>query len=178
MRHHEQRTPTSLEERVRRLEDRNAISERTIKYAAAIDAADWDAYGACFTDQIYVDFSDGGMPAKLWDRSEFVDFSRRGLSGFEARQHLSPNHVIEFVENDPDRAICYSYMYAQHHLPNAPGGDFFLMRGAYTGEMVRTELGWLIERLVQKITWIEGNQKAPAEAAKRFEMNRSQSDLG
>ncbi len=128
---------TDLASRVQQLEDRNAISERVITYAMAIDRADWDLFASCFTDPVHIDFSDAGLPASDFPRDAFVAFARGGLSGFAARQHLSPNHVIAFDGADLDRAICYSYMYAQHYLPGAEGGDFFLMRGSYTNHMRR-----------------------------------------
>ena len=47
---------------------------------------------------------------------------RDAVSGYTATQHLSPNHVIDFDDADPDRAICTSYMYAQHHLDKLETG--------------------------------------------------------
>ena len=160
---------TDLAARIQQLEDRNAISERVIKYAMAIDRADWALLAECFTDPVHVDFSEAGMPASDFPREQFVNFARMGLSGFEARQHLSPNHVIEFDASDPDRAVCQSYMYAQHYLPGSPDGDFYLMRGTYTNHMRRTSRGWKIERLIQHIFWSEGNLGAPQEAMARFQ---------
>ena len=49
-------------------------------------------------------------------RDDLVDIVRSAVSGYTATQHLSPNHVIDFDPEDPDRAICHSSMYAQHHL--------------------------------------------------------------
>ena len=148
---------TDLTSRVRQLEDRNAISERVIKYAMAIDRADWDLFASCLTDPVHIDFSEAGMPAQDFPRDEFVGFTRNSLGSFTALQHLSPNHVIEFSATDPDRAICTSYMYAQHYLAGAEGGDFFLMRGSYTNHMLRTPDGWRIESLTQHVSWTEGN---------------------
>ncbi len=65
-----------------------------------------------------------------FSREELVSWISGALSGFTATQHLSPNHVIEFGAGDPDRAVCYSSMYAQHYLADAQGGDFFLLRGS------------------------------------------------
>jgi hypothetical protein len=158
-----------LASRVRQLEDRNAISERMIKYAMAVDHADWDLLASCLTDPVHIDFSEAGMLAHDWPRDEFVSFTRAGLSGFAARQHLIPNQIIEFDDTDQDRAICYSYMYAQLYLPGAEGGDFFLARGSYIGHMLRTAGGWRIESLIQHVSWAEGNKNAPMEAAARFQ---------
>ncbi|MGH9287750.1 MAG: nuclear transport factor 2 family protein, partial [Acidimicrobiales bacterium] len=138
---------TDLEARIRQLEDRALISERVIKYAIGVDRRDWEMFADCFTDPVHVDFSASGVPAADFARDDLVDLVRVPLSGFTATQHLSPNHVIEFDDNDPDRAICYSYMYAQHYLEGSEGGDFFLLRGSYTNHMLRTPDGWRIERL-------------------------------
>ncbi len=160
---------TDLAARVRQLEDRTAISERVITYALAIDRADWDLFASCFTDPVHIDFSAAGMPARDFPRDAFVAFAHAGLGGFAARQHLSPNHIIAFDDSDQDHAVCYSYMYAQHYLPGAAGGDSFLMHGSYTNHMRRTEDGWRIESLTQHVSWAEGNEDAPAEAAARFQ---------
>lgn len=107
------------------------------------------------------------MPPGDFPREQFVAFARTGLSGFDARQHLSPNHVVEFDADDEDHAVCHSYMYAQHYLADADGGDLYLMRGSYTNRMRRTPDGWRIERLAQHISWNEGNPTLPAQATTR-----------
>ena len=145
-----------LESRLRRLEDRALISERVIKYAMAVDRRDWKMFADCFTDPVHADYSENGMPAADFARDDLVGIVREALSGFTATQHLSSNHVIEFDEGDPDRAICYSYMYAQHYLEGSEGGEFFLLRGSYTNHMLRTADGWRIERLIQHVSWREG----------------------
>ena len=157
-----------LAARLRRLEDRQAISDRTITYALAIDLADWDLMASCFTDPVHIDFSEAGLPVQDVPRDAFIGFARQGLGGFAARQHLSPNHLVTFDEGDPDRAVCRSYMFAQHYLPGAEGGDLFIMHGAYTSHMVRGDDGWRIERLIQHLWWNQGNTGAPAQAAARF----------
>jgi hypothetical protein len=158
---------TDLESRIRQLEDRALISERVIKYAMAVDRADWEMFAECFTDPVHADYSESGVPAADFARDDFVGIVRGALTGFTATQHLSPNHIIEFDDNDSDRATCYSYMYAQHHLEGSAGGDFFLLRGSYTNHMLRTSDGWRIERLIQQVSWSDGNENAVTEAAAR-----------
>jgi len=112
------------------------------------------------TDPVFVDFSEAGVPAAEFPREQFLAFAAQGLDGWTARQHLSPNHQVVFDDSDPDKAICYSYLYAQHYKKDAPGGDFYLMRGSYDNHVVRTQHGWRIARLVQHISWVEGNADA------------------
>jgi hypothetical protein len=147
---------TDLDARIRRLEDRALISERVIKYAMAVDRRDWEMFADCFTDPVHADYSENGLPAADFARGDLVAIVREALSGFTTTQHLSPNHVIEFDESDADRAICYSYMYAQHHHDGSDTGELFLLRGSYTNHMLRTSDGWRIERLTQHISWREG----------------------
>ena len=96
----------SLEARVRRIEDRIQISECVIRYAMALDQADWDLFRETIADPIYIDFSDwSGMEPRSWARDEWAGFARDVLSGFDARQHISPNHVITFQSED--EATCW-----------------------------------------------------------------------
>jgi hypothetical protein len=158
---------TDLESRVRQLEDRTQISEQVIKYAVGVDRRDWDMFAGCFTDPVYADFSAGGMPAATVARDVLVARISAALNGFTATQHISPNHVVEFDESDPDRAVCHSYMFAQHLLEGADNGDFYLLRGSYTNHMLRTSDGWRIERILQHRSWEYGNKNAVTEAMAR-----------
>jgi len=146
---------TALEARIRQLEDRAAISERVIKYAMAVDRRDWEMLADCFTDPVHADYSENGMPAADFARDDLVGIVRDAVSGFTATQHLSPNHVIEFDQDDPNRAICSSYMYAQHYVKGSERNEFILLRGSYTNHLVRAANGWRIERLIQHVSWRE-----------------------
>lgn len=153
---------TSLEARIQRLEDRNAITEVVIGYATTIDRGDWVGYGQLFTDPVHIDFSEAGMAAADFPRDAFVGFAEAALSRWTARQHLSPNHVVVFDDDHPDTAVCYSSMYAQHHAADAPDGGVYLMRGSYDHHLVRTPGGWKITSLTQHIAWTEGDPNAAA----------------
>lgn len=151
--------------RIQRLEDRNAVIDVVIKYAWSIDAADWDGLASIFTHPIHVDFSEAGLPAADFPLDQFIGFAKQGLEAWDARQHISPNHVVEFDENDPDKALVRSYMYAQHYKHGASSGELYLMRGSYDNHMVRTADGWKITSLTQHIFWLEGNANATSEMA-------------
>ena len=150
-------TTDTLEQRVQRLEDRAAIIDVVIAYAVAIDEADWTTYAAILTDPVHVDFSEAGLPAADFAREQFVGFAAQALEAWTARQHISPNHRVVFDAADPDRAVCHSYMYAQHHQEGAPA---YLMRGSYDHHLVRTPDGWKITKVVQHVSWLEGDPGA------------------
>ena len=158
----------SLEARVRRIEDREAISECVIRYAMSLDRADWDLFRATIADPLHIDFSDwSGMEPRSWGREEWAGFARDVLSGFDARQHISPNHVITF--DSDDEATCTSYMFAQHLLEGAPGGDVFIMRGSYTNVLQRRQDGgWEIKSMTQHFSWGEGNENIFETSEERF----------
>lgn len=82
---------TDLESRIRQLEDRALISERVIKYAMAVDRADWEMFADCFTDPVHADYSENGMPAADFARDDLVGIVRGALGGYTATQHLSTN---------------------------------------------------------------------------------------
>lgn len=155
---------TDLETRVRRLEDRALISEQVINYAVAVDRRDWRMFAACFTETVHTDY--GGDVAVL-GRDELAANVSKVLDGFAVTQHLSPNHLIEFDDDDPDRAVCRSYMYAQHLLEGSENGEFYLLRGSYTAHLRRVPEGWRIEKLIQHPSWEEGNTGAVEEARER-----------
>jgi len=144
-----------LESRIRQLEDRALISECVIKYALGVDHRDWQMFRDCFTDPVYIDHSENGLPAGDYARDDFVALVREAVSTFAATQHLSPNHVIEFDASDPDRATCYSSMYAQHYRRRDDDEGLVLLRGAYTNHMRRTPEGWRITRQTQHVGWYE-----------------------
>jgi hypothetical protein len=164
---------TDLEFRIHQLEDRTQISEQVIKYAMGVDRRDWAMFAGCFTDPVHADFSAGGVPAETVARDELVARISFALNGFTATQHISPNHVIEFDDNDPDRAVCYSYMFAQHLIKGSGNGEYYLLRGSYTNHMLRTADGWRIERIIQHRSWEYGNKNAVTEAIARSEAKAS-----
>lgn len=156
-----------LEARIRRLEDRALISELVIRYAVSVDRKDWTSLATCFTDPVFADFSEMGVPAGTVARADQVAGIAAAIGGFAHTQHLSPNHVIEFDDADLDHATCHSYLYAQHLLGGSANGDFYLLRGSYTNRVVRTGDGWRIEGLIAHVAWEEGNLAAVAESAAR-----------
>jgi hypothetical protein len=158
----------SLEARVKRIEDREQISECVVRYAISLDKADWELMKETIAEPIFVDFSSwADLEPASYSRDEWAGFARDVLTGFDSRQHISPNHVIAF--SSEDEATCTSYMFAQHLLRGAPGGDTFIMRGSYTNVLQRKQGGgWEINSLTMHFTWGEGNENLHQLSQERF----------
>lgn len=140
-----------------RLMDRTEISETITRYFNSLDLKDWDEMEATLADTIEVDFSElFGDPRASHAAADFVAFARAVLSGFEATQHISPNHVIAL---DGDRATASAGMYAWHKVPSDMAEVCtFTLRGRYDIGMVRTPHGWRMN-LLHMFVWDEDGNK-------------------
>ena len=145
---------------LQRLIDRAAISDVVIAYATGVDSRDWALYRSIFTDPCTFDFSSwNGRPAVSMPTEDWVAGVRGTLSGFDATQHISSNHVITFGSEPTgaERARCVSYMQAQHFLADQPVTHCTL-GGYYTNDLVRTDNGWKIEHCQLTVTWSTGDR--------------------
>ncbi|WP_195821305.1 nuclear transport factor 2 family protein [Roseobacter sp. MH60115] len=76
------------------------------------------------------------------------------FANLKGTQHIAMPLIIEI---DGDTAYVRVMLHAQYHLPNVRGGPVQTMIGYYDNWLVRTEMGWKITKMVQTITWNEGN---------------------
>jgi len=155
---------SDLEDRVRRLEDRQLIVDIVIRYCVAVDSRDWSTFASCFAPTLRRETGE-------LTREEFVAIVEGALPGFRSTQHLSTNHVVTFDPADPDRATCDSDMYAQHFLEASTAGTYYLLRARYSDQLIRTPDGWKIEAITTTNRWEEGNLNAVAEAIERVRLN-------
>jgi ketosteroid isomerase-like protein len=147
---------------MKQLQDRLAISDVVHRYAAGVDRRDWSAYRDCFTDEVLMDLSSwNGAPAASLSADAWVDGVRKGLSGFDATQHVSSNHLVEIRG---DEAECTSYVQASHCFE----GERIVLGGYYEMGFARTDSGWRIHSSKLVVTWKEGPNSLFERAAKRF----------
>jgi hypothetical protein len=145
-----------------RLLDRLAIGDVVHQYATAVDTRDWPLFRACFTDRPEFDLSSwNGVPAARIPADVWVEGVCAGLSGFDATQHVSANHV---VDQSGDQAHCTSHMQARHVID----GECYTLGGHYDNEVLRTDAGWCIDRCRLTITWHEGPRELMERAAARW----------
>ena len=143
--------------------DRAEISDVVHAYATGLDRGDWALYRSIFTDEVDLDFSSVGIPARVYKADDWVRDARTLFAGFDATQHVSSNHVHDVRG---DEATCVSSMKAEHFIGDG-ANDRWTIGGYYTNELVRTDAGWKIRKLTLTATWTRGNPEVPRIARKR-----------
>src|SRR3546814_6603390 len=90
--------------------DREAVAAVVTCYATALDARDWDAYRALFTDEIAIDYGAIGSLVATVPATEWTNRCK-ALEGFDATAHQLHN-VIATINGD--RATVTSIVDAVH----------------------------------------------------------------
>ncbi len=98
---------------------------------------------------------------------DWIESVRSGLSGFDATQHISANHLIEI---EGDRAHATSDFQASHMLD----GERVVLAGWYDTRLRREGGRWRIARSQLNATWTQGPVSLYAQAAERFAATQSQ----
>lgn len=127
----------------------------------AVDAKDWAAARAYFTDEITVDFTSlvGGEPATIPADGLIAGWSGN-LTATKTSFHLRGNHQITF--NGADDATMVSHGYAWNRMEAGAlaenGGDpLWEVWGTYIHEFTRTEDGWRLDGMTFNATAERGN---------------------
>jgi len=99
------RVSESLEQRVRRLEDRLAINDLVVHYATLIDDAQWDALGELFTtDGVF-----GSPHSTTTGRAAVVENFRVKHAPFTWTWHDPHGHAVELIDDDHARGTVIGY---------------------------------------------------------------------
>ncbi|MEM8824903.1 MAG: nuclear transport factor 2 family protein [Pseudomonadota bacterium] len=129
---------------------------------AAVDAKDWTAARALFTETIDVDFTSlvGGEPATIPADGLIAGWSSN-LAGEKDSFHLRGNHRITF--DGPDDALMHSHGYAWNRMPSGAlpengGEELWEVWGTYEHGFTRTEDGWRINAMTFTATAERGSE--------------------
>lgn len=131
------------------LSDHHQIRQLIVDYASAIDAKDFDALDAVFTEDAYIDYRamggiDGRFPqVKAWLRNV--------LPTFPNYQHMVGNISVQLDGNEARaRTMCFNPM--EVALPG--GGTQVMFLGLwYADRFVRTPNGWRMAERVEERSW-------------------------
>lgn len=128
---------TSIEDRLRRLEDRAALDDLVVRYFLAADGDDLPGVGASFT--VDATFASSGV-INATGRQGIVDF----IAGARAHMGLTvhtPNYALyTFADDDHVTGLVGA------HLEMVLGGQSLFGAVRYQDTYVRTGEGWLIAR--------------------------------
>jgi ketosteroid isomerase-like protein len=91
-----------MEERLRRLEDREAIKELVARYGLVMDDRDMANMPALFTEDVHIRSLDGVMDAR--GRDAALELYRGRFAVLGPSNHFTHDKIIRFDDADPDRA--------------------------------------------------------------------------
>lgn len=86
-----------LEERIKRLEDVEAIKRLKYKYLRAVDAKQWDELAECFTEDATTAYGDGKY--SFQGRDAIMKFLRESLGPTMISMHQCHHPEIEFTSD-------------------------------------------------------------------------------
>lgn len=130
----EDNVPNSIEDRIQRMEDREAICEAIYHYAQSTDKCDPDGQASCFSDSGVLKWGDN---FKEWYVGrEKIREHLHGLMGAA----LTSSHYITNVQihfENADSALVHAYFYAWQHFKDYPKKSECHTLGRYEIQAVR-----------------------------------------
>ncbi|MFI5040531.1 MAG: nuclear transport factor 2 family protein [Acidimicrobiales bacterium] len=127
--------PTTVEERLDRMESYAAIQQLASRYARALDARDMDTVVSLFAPDVQVGVDQRGRaPLKLW--------MSKLMSQMRTSVHLVANHVIDF--DDADHAT--GVVYCRDELERPELGEWLVGTIQYWDDYVRVGGEWCFDR--------------------------------
>ncbi|MFQ6553059.1 nuclear transport factor 2 family protein [Aestuariibius insulae] len=115
---------------------------------AAVDAKDWPAARAFFTETIEVDFTSlaGGEPATIPADTLIAGWSGN-LTEMKESFHLRGNHRIAFDGSDTALMTSHGYAWNRMPTPDAPDGALWEVWGTYEHGFTRSGDAWLVDSM-------------------------------
>jgi len=141
----EARKQMTVEETVRRLQDRVDILETMYAYCRHADNLDGDAMADLFVDDCVATFIPGGEETLLRGQAALRGFLNGALGVTVSGSHHIANE--ELVFETPDQVILHCYMYSWQRFQGFPSTADCHRWGRYENRFVRTADGWRMDRL-------------------------------
>jgi hypothetical protein len=137
-------------ERLRCLEDKQALQELLVSYARACDARDWMAYRGVFTSDALIDYTGArGRSGKCDEIAVWLE-DIMGVPSLEHTQHLLANFQVEL---HGDRAAGRVDYLNPDIFIRSGIRDLLVNGGQYVFEAVRQGPDWRLSVLSARILW-------------------------
>ena len=131
-------------------EDILKIQQLIARFANSFDVKAWDELQACFTESLYIDYSDlRDTPPETISASEYVRLRREALDHLKLH-HLVSNYEIDFP--DSGHAACRASMIVWRKSDE----EEFTSHCVYIFQLTKQNADWKISGITQKVLWNEG----------------------
>ena len=135
-------------------DDRHAIQDVIVTYAAAVDDRDLETYRKCFMDDVEL----GGFgPEPVRGLATWMEFVEKALAPYRATQHMLG---VPKIEIDGDTAHMRTDVQASH-FPSDSADKTMILWATYETDLLRTREGWRIQRhtLVPRATKLDAGPR-------------------
>lgn len=143
-----------LTQRIRVLEDKEALASLMNRYCRTADENDWEGWSRCFTENADFDFGPFGQHH---GREKIREVCEAAEAPYLDKQHSMTNMQFE-VDGDTARGTAYLW-FAGVPDPLNPLHHYDI-GGPYRWEFQRTDEGWLLSRMNLRIVWTQGDADA------------------
>ncbi len=135
-------------------QDRAEVAQLVTTFANSFDLKDWDELRRCLAEDILVDYSDlRGTPPERLSATEYVRSRQTALEELQTL-HLLSNQEIELGRR---KARSRTAFVIYRRAPSEQGVRKFDTYGYYEHDFCKTEDGWKICAIRQRVLWNEGD---------------------
>jgi hypothetical protein len=133
-----------------------ALQALRISFAKGIDERNWELLENTLSDEVWVDYSDLGVPPSMMMKNQVVELLKSSIKDGLKTQHYLSNYDFKIEDNEANGSV---YVFARHYLPFADGtgGDAFDLNARYLDGFIKTENGWKINKYKLSVSWFIGN---------------------
>ena len=131
-------TTLTLEDRIKRLEDKDQIRDLIVMYGIIMDEHDFEGIERLFTKTASLTSADGVFSAHGIDAIKSTYQDRFAVLG--ASNHVTHGNVVRFADDDPDQATGV----VTSHAEVSREATALIAALRYKDKYQRTSLGWQI----------------------------------
>lgn len=151
---------TTVEQRLQRIEDRQAIADLAVMYGYVMDEQLADSIPKLFTKDATLRSADGVFAAEGLETIASTYQGRFDVLG--ATNHFTHGHVVRFDDRDPDTAIGL----LASHAEVVRNGVAMLVALRYRDVYRRTNAGWrFADRLMSYMYYVDAREYGEALAS-------------
>ena len=135
-------------------QDRAEVAQLVTTFANSFDLKEWNGLQNCLDEDVLVDYSDlRGTPPERLSATEYVHSRQTALAALQTL-HLLSNQEIELGRR---KARSRTAFVIYRRAPSEQGIRKFDTYGYYEHEFRKTEMGWKICAIRQRVLWNEGD---------------------